>query len=61
MEATIATALHFMAAAAVPAAGRVRVVRWARPRTLWSVVAKLDGGLGKTVPTTNCVVSLDKG
>jgi hypothetical protein len=60
MEATAATALHFAAAAAILAAGRVRVARCVRPRMLRFVVTKLEGGIGKPVPTTNCVVSLDK-
>ncbi|XP_066390545.1 DNA repair RAD52-like protein 2, chloroplastic [Miscanthus floridulus] len=61
MEAAAATALPFTAAAAFPAAaGRVRAARCARPRTRRSVVAKLEGGLGKGVPTTNYVVPLDK-
>jgi hypothetical protein len=64
MEAAAATALPFAAgsAAAFPAAaGRVRrAARCARPRTRRSVVAKLEGGLGKGVPTTNYVVPLDK-
>ncbi|KAL6601257.1 hypothetical protein ACP70R_044477 [Stipagrostis hirtigluma subsp. patula] len=62
MEAA-ATALPFAAAPAavsVSAKGRVgRAVR-GRGRRGASVVAKLEGGLGKGVPTTNYVVPLDK-
>ena len=65
MEAA-ATALPFAAAAPVRSAARVVVGCAARPRPRRgrgrgaSVVAKLEGGLGKGVPTTNYVVPLDK-
>ncbi|XP_062193866.1 DNA repair RAD52-like protein 2, chloroplastic [Phragmites australis] len=65
MEAA-ATALPFAAAAPVRSAARVAVGCAARPRPRRgrgrgaSVVAKLEGGLGKGVPTTNYVVPLDK-
>ncbi|CAN6225081.1 unnamed protein product [Urochloa humidicola] len=75
MEAAAATALPFAAAAAPVASARgaggcmagVAVRCAARPRMRqgrWrgaSVVAKMEGGLGKgVVPTTNYVVPLDK-
>ena len=64
MEAAATTALPFAAGAAAAffpaAAGSARAARCVRPRTRRSVVAKLEGGLGKGVPTTNYVVPLDK-
>ncbi|GJM98304.1 hypothetical protein PR202_ga15299 [Eleusine coracana subsp. coracana] len=58
------TALHFAAPAVVSSATRpsLRAAGRARPRRARgaSVVAKLEGGLGKGVPTTNYVVPLDK-
>lgn len=61
------TALHFAAAApaALSSAARPRAAGCAlplRPRRARgaAVVAKLEGGLGKGVPTTNYVVPLDK-
>ncbi|GJN38520.1 hypothetical protein PR202_gb27570 [Eleusine coracana subsp. coracana] len=56
------TALHFAAAPAVASPATrpsLRAAGCARPRRA-SVVAKLEGGLGKGVPTTNYVVPLDK-
>ncbi|CAL5073391.1 unnamed protein product [Urochloa decumbens] len=71
MEAAAATALPFAPAAARPVvsargAGGCTARCAARPRMRqgrWrgaSVVAKMEGGLGKGVPTTNYVVPLDK-
>ncbi|PUZ71500.1 hypothetical protein GQ55_2G318400 [Panicum hallii var. hallii] len=70
MEAAAATALPFAAAAVVSARGgctaMVAAGCAARPRPRqgrWrgaSVVAKMESGQGKGVPTTNYVVPLDK-
>jgi hypothetical protein len=55
MEAT--ALLRFAAAAPAVTTSTARCAL--RPRSA-SVVAKLEGGLGKGVPTTNYVVPLDK-
>jgi hypothetical protein len=60
MEATALLRFAAAAPAVTTSTARARPARCAlRPRSA-SVVAKLEGGLGKGVPTTNYVVPLDK-